>query len=151
MPIGTNDAIEKFGTQDDVSSSSSSVADAAYSVSGDTSDWTNDDDAPLAAVVFEGAYTVAPDANSTVELFAQMMNIVGTDDSQTPTDEAPHVYLGSFPLDDVTSRQHIPIQVALPNTVTSQVYHFFIKNNAGQTLSASWQLHVTPKTVGPSA
>ena len=151
MAIGSDAAIEFFGTQDDVSNSSSAVTDASYSASGDTSDWTNDDDAVMASAILECTYASAPDANSTVDLYAQLMNIVGTDDSQVPTDEAPHVYLGSFPLDDVTSRQHIPIEIGLPNTVTSQVYHFFVKNNGGQTMSAGWQLHITPKAIGPHA
>lgn len=151
MAIGTDDAIEKFGTQDDVNSSSAAVASDAYSVSGDTADWTNDDDAPMAAAVLECAFGTAPDANSTVDLYAQHMDIVGTDDSATPDDDAPHFYLGSFPLQNVTTRQHIVIEIPLPNVETSQVYHFFVKNNGGQSMSSGWQLHITPKTIGPHA
>lgn len=149
MTIDTDAVIDFFGTQDDVSNTSSAVLDGSMSVSADTSDWTNDDDAPVAAVIFEATYATAPDANSTVSLYAQLMNIVGTDDADAPDTNNLHVHMGNFKLNDVTTRQHVPLDVDLPNTVTSQVYHFFVLNNAGQTLSAGWQLHITPKSPGP--
>ena len=151
MAISTDDGIEKFGTQDTVTSSSSSVADAAFSVAADVSTWTNDDDAPAAAVVFSGTYSTAPDANSSVDLLARLMNIDSTNDALEPDANNTHVWLGSFPLDDTTSAQYVPIDVPLPNTKSSQEYDFYIQNNGGQTLSSSWTLKVTPKTLGPHA
>lgn len=151
MAIGADSAIEFFGTQDSLDSTSGTVADAAFSVAGDLSEWTNDDDAPMAAMVLECAFGTAPDANSTVDLYAQLMNIVSTSDALAPDANNPHVYLGSFPLDDTTSTQFIPLDVRLPNTATSQVYQFYVQNNGGQTMSAGWDLHVTPKTIGPHA
>ena len=149
MAISTDSAIEFFGTQDTVTSSSSSVTDGSFSVSGDITTWTNDDDAPQAAVVFEGTYSTAPTADTTVDLYARLMNVQSTNDQDAPDSNFLHYYLGSFPLNDVTSAQYIVIRVALPNTKTSQEYDFYIQNNAGQTLSAGWDLYVTPLTVGP--
>jgi hypothetical protein len=151
MAIGSNSAIEFFGTQDTVTSTSSAVTDGSFSVAGDITTWTNDDDAPAAAVVFEGTYSVAPDVNSTVSLFARLMNIQSTNDQEIPDSNFQHTYLGSFPLNDVTTEQFVAIEVGLPNTKSSQEYDFYIQNNAGQTVSAGWDIHVTPKTIGPHA
>jgi len=151
MAITTDSAIEFFGTQDTVTSSSSSVADGAFSVSGDVSTWTNDDDALSASVVLSATYSSAPDANSTVALYARLMDIQSTNDQDEPTANYPHSLLGVFPLKNVTSLQHTAIEVSLPNTKASQTYDFYIENNGGQTLSAGWELYVTPKAVGPHA
>lgn len=151
MAISTDAAIEFYGTQDDVSNSSSSVVDGAFSVSGDVSNWTNDDDAPMAIAILECAYATAPDASSTVDLFTRLIDIIGTDDADAPDADNLHIYLGTFPLNNVTTRQHIPIEISLPNSETSQIHQFYIQNNGGQTMSASWQLHITPKAIGPHA
>lgn len=151
MAISTDALIEFFGTQDAVTSGSSAVTDGSFSVSGDITTWTNDDDAPMAAVVLEATYSVAPGANSSVSLYARPMNIQSTNDQDAPDANFQHVYLGSFPLNDVTSAQYITLDVTLPNAKTSQEYEFYIENNGGQTLSAGWDLYVTPKTYGPHA
>ena len=151
MAISTDAAIEFFGTQDTVTSSSSSVASAAFSVSGDIAAWTNDDDAPRASVILKCAYASAPTANSVVSLYARLINIQSTNDQDAPDANYRHAYLGSFPLNDVTSTQYIALDVTLPNTKTSQEYEFYIENSGGQTMSAGWDLYVTPKTIGPHA
>lgn len=151
MAIGSNSLIEFFGTQDTVTSSSAAVTDGAFSAGTDITTWTNDDDAPMASVTLEATYSVAPTANTGVTLYARLLNTVSTNDSDVPDANFPHVYLGRFPLNDVTTAQYITIDVALPNGKTSQEYDFYIKNDAGQTLSAGWDLYVTPKTYGPHA
>ncbi len=151
MAIGTDAAIEFFGTKDSLDDTSGSVADGAFSVASDVLEWTNDDDAPMAAIILEATYASAPDANSSVNLFARPMNIVSTSDSDVPDANFGHVYVGTFPLNDVTSAQFITIDIRLPNTKTSQSYIFYIENNGGQTISAGWDLHIVPKTIGPHA
>ncbi len=88
MAISTGSAIEFYGTQDTVTAGggTSSVASAAFSVSGDvvSGGWTNDDDATMASVVLTCAYSVAPTANRSVNLYARLMNIDSTNDQITP-------------------------------------------------------------------
>jgi hypothetical protein len=155
MAIGTSAAIEFYGTQDTVTvgTGTSAVSSGAFSAAGDvvSGGWTNDDDAPMASVVFEGTFASAPTANTVATLYARLMNISSTNDAQTPDANNPHYYLGSFPLNDSASAQYIAIDVALPNSYTSQVYDFYITHNAGQSLNAGWKLYVTPKTLGPHA
>ncbi len=151
MPIGTSDTVIKFGTTDDLDNSSSAVADDAFSVVGDVVSWTNDDDAPGAAVVGLFTFGAAPTPGRTIDLYAQLINIADTTkDAPVPTDDQPVTYVGSFILDDVTTEQVVPIDIALPAVQSSQEVVFFIKNNGGQSLSAGWSLQITPKAYGPA-
>jgi hypothetical protein len=150
MAISTDSVIEFYGTQDSLANTTSAVNNGAFSDgTNDLSSWTNDDDAPMAAFVFTGTYSVAPTANTTVDLYAALQNITSTNDQQAPDANFQHTYIGSFPLNDNTSAQYIAIRAALPNTATSQVYNFYIYNDAGQQLGASWDLQVTPISYGP--
>lgn len=79
------------------------------------------------------------------------MNIQSTNDQNEPEADFLHKFLGSFPVENVTSAQYVAIDVRLPNTKTSQEYDFYIENQTGQTISAGWDLYVTPKTIGPHA
>ena len=151
MAIGTDSAIEFFGTQDTLGTSSSAVANAAFSVAGDLSTWVNDDDAPQASVVLLANFSVAPTANSSINLFLRLLDVQSTNDQDVPDANFQHVYAGSFPLNNVTTAQYIPIVISLPNNITSQNYEFYVENQSGQSLPAGWDIFVTPKTIGPHA
>jgi len=151
MTISTGAAIEFFGTQTTVTGTTATVANGAFSITGDIVQFTNADDAPQASIVALLDWSVAPDANSSVNLYARLMNIDSTNDQDVPDANYRNTYLGSFPINDVTTNQHIAIDVSLPNTVSSQVYEFYIENDTGQTIQANWTLKVTPKTLGPHA
>jgi len=151
MAIGTDSAVEFFGTQDTLGTSSATVADAAFSIAGDLSTWTNDDDAPMASVTALIDYAVAPDANTSVNLYVRLLNTQSTNDSEIPDANYQHKFVGSFPVNDVTTNQYITIDIGLPNSKTSQEYEFYIENRTGQTIQAGWDIYVTPKTIGPHA
>jgi hypothetical protein len=152
MAIGTDDAVDKYGTQDSLDDTSGSIADTVMSVQGDLVAWTNTDDATIAAVTFEGDFESAPDANSFVYFYARLINIVSTSDAETPdVVNYEHTFLGAFSLNDVATAQFVPIDVRLPNQKTSQEYEFYIKNGSGVSLDAGWDIHITPKTYGPHA
>ena len=156
MAIGADSAVEFFGTQDAIMGGGTiaAVADAAFSIIGATGvlEWVNDDDAPVASITLEANFSVAPDANSSINLYAAHQNVVSTNDADVPDANNQHMYLGSFPLNDVTTAQYITIMIALPNAYTSQAYNFHIENSSGQSVPASsWSLNITPKTIGPHA
>lgn len=151
MAIGTDSAVEFFGTQDTLGTSSAAVADDAFSIAGDLSTWTNDDDAPMAAVILLANFSVAPAANSSINLYLRLLDFQSTNDGDVPDANNQHVYAGSFPLNDVTTAQYIPIQISLPNVKTSQQYEFYVENKSGQSLPLGWDIFVTPKTIGPHA
>lgn len=149
MAIETNSAIHFFGTQDTLGTSSAAVADDAFSIAGDLSTWTNDDDAPMASVTLLANFSVAPTANTVCNLYLRPLDVQSTNDGTVPDANFQHMYAGSFPLNDSTVAQYITIDIALPNAYTSQQYEFYIENKSGQSLPASWDLYVTPKTIGP--
>lgn len=151
MAISTDVAIDYFGTVDDLDSSSATVTDGSFSIATDVVQWTNDDDARRAAVVLFADWSVAPDTNSAVFLYARLMNISGTNDQDIPTASFPHKQVGRFPIKDVTTNEYIAIDIDLPNVYTSQVYEFYIKNSSGQTIQAGWKLLITPKGTGGAA
>ena len=151
MAITTDSAIDFFGTQDTLGTTSADVTDTSFSIAGDLSTWTNDDDAPHAAVTLNVNYSVAPDANSVINLYLRPLNIQSTNGQEIPDANYQHSYAGSFPVNDVTTSQFSSIIISLPNTVTSQQYEFYLENKTGQTMPAGWDVFVTPKTIGPHA
>ena len=151
MAISTGAAIEFFGTQDTLGTSSAAVADAAFSIASDLSTWTNDDDAVIASVTLSCTFSVAPTANTSLNLYLRLLDVQSTNDNTVPDANFQHVYVGSFPLNDSTSAQYITIDIGLPNAYTSQQYEFYIENRSGQSLPAGWDIFVTPKAIGPHA
>lgn len=153
MAISTDAVILFSGTQDEVTTGTpGTVASGAFSVAGDTADWTNDDDAPLAGAVIKCQFdTTFPTAGS-IGLYCRMMNIQSTNDE--PADSDSYHFLGSFKIPygataDVDFYAAIPL-FEIPWLVTSQVLHFHIKNEGtGQTIGTGWQLWITPLTHGP--
>ena len=151
MAIGTNALVEFYGTQDTLGTSSATVADTEFSIAGDLSTWTNDDDAPMASITALLDWSVAPDSNSAVNLYCRLLNVQSTNDADVPDANFAHIYLGRFPLNDVTTNQYITIDVSLPNGKTSQEYEFYIQNQSGETIQSGWDIYITPKTFGPHA
>ena len=84
MAISTDSAIDFFGTQDTLGTTSADVTDTSFSIAGDLSTWTNDDDAPQAAVTLNVNYSVAPDANSVINLYLRPLNIQSTNGQEIP-------------------------------------------------------------------
>ena len=149
--LPTGSAIEFFGDQDTLGTSSAAVADAAFSIAGDLSTWTNDDDAVSASVTLLANFSVAPTANTSINLYLRLLDVQSTNDGTVPDANFQHTYVGSFPLNDSTVAQYITIDIGLPNSVTSQDYEFYVENQSGQSLPAGWDIYVTPKAIGPHA
>jgi hypothetical protein len=80
-----------------------------------------------------------------------LLDVQSTNDQEIPDADYGHVYVGSFPVNNVTSAQYQAIDISLPNGSTSQQYEFYVENKSGQSMSAGWDIYVTPKTYGPSA
>ena len=157
MAIEVNDAILKFGTQDEVtsgtpatiSSNSFGKADQGASVN-----WTNDDDAPHGAAVLKCQFDTTMPTAGTIDLFAHVLNIEGANDPGVPDANNEQVYVGSFLIDfgvanDVDFYTFIEL-FRMPGIGASQAIDWYIKNGGtGQTLGVSWQLWITPITEGP--
>lgn len=152
MAIGANAAVEFFGTQDDLASSSALVASNGFSIATDLVAWTNDDDALAASVTIELTMAVAAADNSGVNLFLRSLNVEGTNDDSIPEAEYQHAFIGFFPvLNGITTIQRTTRRIVLSNYKTSSVWEFYIENKTGQQIDAGWTIFVTPITVGPHA
>ena len=149
--IGTGDAVLKFSTQADLDNTSSAVTSTSFSVAADSLTLTNTDDALGCGLVLECTFSVAPDANSSVALFLQALNIEGVNDAPIPTANFQHDFRKSFPVKDQTAIQRIPIDITFPKGKSAAEYQPFIQNNAGQTISAGWRILRTLATVGSKA
>lgn len=155
MAIGTDSAIHFFGTQDTLGSTTSAVTNDSFSDgTNDLIAWTNDDDAPMAAFVLEFTTATTGTAGSVINLYARLIDIgnAGTEDAEAPDANFQHLFLGSFLHNNPsTAAQTVSFNTQLPNTKTSQIYNYYIENKTGQTISAGWDVHVTPMTIGPHA
>jgi hypothetical protein len=155
MAIGSNDAIDKFGTQDTVSAGggTSAVTNTSFSASSDAATWTNDDDAGDAEVTLTFQYPSGTIADY-IALYMRTLNVDGTNDDPQPDSGYKHRYVGTFNMDAnqaATTDQAYTITIPLPNTKTSQEYEFYVENQSDVTMTAGWTLKVTPKSVGPHA
>ena len=154
MAIAENALIDFFGTQVEITNGTqTSLTDGSFSASGEQTEWTNVDDAPMA--MFRLLLTVSgisanPDGG-VVNLYAQAQNIDGsTGDQFIPSANFLHTYLGSFPIHEVDASQQILIgPIRLPNYKTSSSYIFLIENQTGVTLGTDFELHIIPMSMGP--
>jgi len=152
VAIDTDDTIDKTGTQDEVTTSSASVADAAFSIASDTSIWPNTDDTPAASFVLAVQWATLPDDGSLINLYARKMNVQGINDSPIPSANNTDQFIGSFLTDgDVAINTDAFLTtpwLTLGNP--SQDYEYYIENLTGQTISAGWNLYATSATKGPA-
>jgi hypothetical protein len=155
MAIGTDAAIDFFGTQDTVTvgTGTSAVSDGAFSASGDvvSGGWTNDDDAPIAEAVLTWQYASGTITGG-IHLYARRMNVNGTADEPQPSLTCRRPYVGTFVLNTAqatTTDTTYAITIPLDNLYTSQVYEFYTENTSGVTMTAGWTVKITPKTLGP--
>jgi len=155
MAIGTDDAILKFGTQDEVTAAGgTSFVDGndGISAAADIDEWTNDDDATLFTAVLEVTYAATPDSG-TADLYVTLSEVEGTNDEPQMDSAFDGIFLGSRTPDAVTSKQYLVFgPFSLPATKSAQPYQFWVKNAQGDgthDMSAGWKLYLTPYTAGP--
>lgn len=149
MTIPTGSPVDYFGTATTVTASgaTAAVASGIYSVLADSEEWTNSDDVIMAAFIGRFTFSIIPTSIGSIALYARPMLIDGINDAQEPSDNYPDVYLGSFPINLVTSLQAVPLEVSLTNLRSSQAYRFYIKNNVNMPLDAAWEMEITPKAI----
>lgn len=156
MAISTDDGIDKFGTQTEVTTAPATVTDGSFSIASDTSTFTHTDDSPTFMAVLKLTATglsAAPDASSVINLLLQALNVDGsTGDQAEPTANFLHSFVGAFPMKDADADNNIEIgPLRFPNGKTSAEYVPFIQNLSGVSLGTTWQLYFRPTAIGPHA
>ena len=156
MAISTNDVVLKFGTLDAVDDgTTSAVNDAAMSAAADITAWTNDDDAPGAALILRWQYPSGT-IDGNIEIYARPINIDGTDDQPQPDSTYKHAYVGQFTIDTAQAATtdtvyQIYVDLSHLTVKTSQEFEFYLYNDSGVQMSANWDLDIVPISVGPHA
>lgn len=158
MAIGTNDAIQKFGTESTVTvaGGTSSVANAAYSVAGDcvATSWANSDNALFGTATLKFQYPSGTITTGGIQLLARMLNTDSTNDEPVPSANWAGKFLGNFDtgtsIAAVTDAYLTIPSFSIPAMKAGQELEFYVKNSCGVTMTAGWTLKVTPKTVGPA-
>lgn len=159
MTIGTNDAILKFGTQDEVTSGTpATIADNAFGKAdhGASVNWTNDDDAPFGNAVLKCQFDTTFPTVGTIALMAHLLDVQSTSDTGAPDANKIHIRCGEFPIDfGIAADTDLYTVIELfkiPMINTNQRIDWYLYNVAtGQTIGVSWQLWITPVTQGPHA
>ena len=145
-----NEAIVKLGTIKTIESSGAAVLNAAMSLASTATYGIVADGAsyPDAEFVLAVAFGTNPTVNTTIDLYAQELDIDGTNDTIAPTTTYKQRYIGSFVVAAQTAMQYLKVRGYDVPLVAS----YYLHNNAtGQTMSAGWTLKVTPRTIGPAA
>jgi len=159
MAISTDDGIWKFGTQDEVTSGTpATVSNDAFGKAdqGASVNWTNDEDAAEGSAVLKCQFDTTMPTIGNILLFAHLLNVEGTNDTGAPDANNEVHLVGSFQIDfgisaDVDFYMVIP-NFQMPQAGASQAIDWYIKNNgSSQTIGVSWQLWITPKSIGPKA
>ena len=149
MAIPSNAVVEYFGTQAVLGTTSATISNDSFSTSSDLAFWTNTDNAPSASVTLACTFLANPSTFNYINLYARLLDVQGTNDNVISDAGLLHSYVGQFPVDNTSAAQYITIDIRLPNAGPSQKYEFYLSNKAGQSVSAGWDLFVTPKTLGP--
>lgn len=157
MAIGTNATIWFFGTQDQIDSTSGTVADGAFSVAADVdSTWTNDDDAPFGSAVLKCQFDTTMPTVGHIGLYARLLNVQSTNDENAIDANFQAHLVGAFQIDfgvanDTDFWTVIPT-FEMPQAGSGQAIEWYIKNEGtGQTIGSGWNLYITPKALGPHA
>lgn len=152
MTIGTDSLVKFFeGDTAGLATTSALIAAGGFSIATDLATWTNTDDAPYFSGVLKIDPASAPAADGYVYLYAQLLNIQGTNDQPIPTANFRHTAIGRFPVKDDATVQYIHGVFYIPGHKTGQEYQFFIENGLDVQIDAAWDLYPDSQTVGPHA
>ena len=150
MAIGTNAAVEFFGTPDDLARASALVASEAFSIASDLVTWTNDDEAPAAAITLELTMNASANDNSGCNMYFRALNVEGTNDDSIPVGTHRHTWIAFFPvIKTITTIQRSTVRVGLPNYKLSSIWEVYIENKTGQQIATGWTVFITPIAIGP--
>ena len=91
-------------------------------------------------------FATAPAAGSMIDVYAQELLVDGTNNAQVPTATYLQKYVGTFPLNAVTTTQYLKMRgYQVPNNAKYYLYN----NGTGQS-SGVWGLIITPRTYKPA-
>lgn len=144
------EAIYKYGTPKTLEANGGSISNGSVVQANDFTYSVVSDGAyyPDAEFVAGFTYGTAPTEGTALVLLARPINIDGTNDAEVPEAGLPQVFIGSFPVNNVTSLQY---QICVGYNLPKEAEYYIYNASTGQTVSAGWTLKVTPRTYAPAA
>lgn len=143
-----NETILKFGVPKMLETNGASIANASVVAATGSYDVAADgDNYPDARFSASFAFSVAPTEGAMLSLYARPTGLVGGGAAQAPEATRPTVFIGSFVVDNVTTPQYATL---VARDVPWAAKYYLHNNGTGQSVSAGWQLEVTPFTVAPA-
>lgn len=149
MTVQHNGARDVFGDKTIVSSSSSSVANAAFSVDADTDEWVNYNSFDVATAILTFTPSATTTIGDSVKLYASRNLVNGADSESFPSTTNKQKLLGEFFVATSAAIQTVAIDILLDNCVDRQGFEFAIENLLTTvSMDAGWTLEITPKSKG---
>lgn len=139
MAFNQGAAIVEFDTEQTAITTSSSVTDTGFSVSGDSTTVTSN--APLAQAVLSVTFSSAPDGY--IALYRRAKALVsGAGDAPVPSATYKYDFLGKFILEPSASTQNI----LLPSIPLIASQDFYIENQSGVSIPSATVITIKPYT-----
>lgn len=125
-----------------------SLTNGSYSVAGDIDNaFSNADGYAFVDVALTHTRAAAGTAGLTVTLFRRFLDIVGTSDEPAASANFPGTVVGVFLSSNITTEQ---FEMVAGVPVYGRPCEFYIQNNTGQTINATWDLDIHPWTWIPA-
>lgn len=139
------ESIVVFGTTKTLEANGGSIANNAVVQADDATYDQVTDGASFMYADFVASFTfaTAPTENTVLALYARPLDIDGTNDAEVPEATRPTMFIGSFPVNNVTTAQYAQI---IERQVPKLASYYLHNAGTGQTVSAGWTLKVTPRS-----
>lgn len=134
-----------YGTARVLEDAGGAIASGAFAQAADASVSETDSlDWPDADFVLSCAFSTAPAAGRAIAIYAQPLDVDGTEGTPAPSSNVRHHYIGAFAPNNVTTLQTLWLRAYdLPRR-----YACWLENSAGQPIAAGWSLKIIPRTTG---
>lgn len=146
----SGETIVVFGTPKTLEANGAAIANGAVVQADDASYDQVADGAGFiyADFVLSFAFGTAPTENTVLALYARPLDIDGTADGEVPEATRPTMFIGSVPVNNVTTTQYATL---IERQVPAKADYYMHNSGTGQTISAGWTLKVTPRSYKAAA
>lgn len=139
-----------FGTTKTLEANGAAIANGAVVQADDASYDQVADGAGFiyADFVLSFAFATAPTENAVLALYARPLDIDGAADAEVPEATRSTMFIGSVPVNNVTTTQYATL---IERLVPAKAEYYLHNSGTGQTVSAGWTLKVTPRSYKAAA
>lgn len=133
MAITSGAALFEQGGQVTIISDAAGATSGSFSAAADATSLIQTDFTPLGKASLDITFTSAPTAGDAIHLYRRDLNIDGTNDAVEPSANYEEIYVGSFNLSPVATRQFH----SLNNIPLTDEQDFYIKYDTASVATAT--------------